>query len=130
MASLSRREFVSLSIVASAWTAHGAGNDVLCAADVPNDNAPKSNIDQQLLELAAQQERERRAAFVAVNDRESLGRLQGSLRETFLRLIGGLPQTTGAPAGDEDWRDRRSGLHDREARVRELSGLFRFGAAV
>jgi cephalosporin-C deacetylase-like acetyl esterase len=84
MHALSRRDFLYFSLAASAGLAHAA------------DARPK-NIHEQLLEIAADQERKRRARFAAVKTKADLEALQKSLRDTFLRLIDGLPQAQGIP---------------------------------
>jgi cephalosporin-C deacetylase-like acetyl esterase len=84
MPSLSRREFLSLSLAAAAAPA--------LAAD-----AAGADVHRQLLDLAAHQEERRRARFAAVKTRADLEALQKTLRETFLRLIGGLPEAKGPP---------------------------------
>jgi dienelactone hydrolase/pimeloyl-ACP methyl ester carboxylesterase len=57
----------------------------------------KPDVHQQLLDLAGRQQTERRARFAATASKADLAALQTSLREKFLRLIGGLPQSQGAP---------------------------------
>ena len=84
MGSLSRRELLLLSVAASAG---------LVRADEPG----FSDIHRHLLDLASRQEKERRARFAAVKTMAELEALQGSLRQTFLRLIGGLPEKPGVP---------------------------------
>jgi dienelactone hydrolase len=81
---LSRRAFLRLGLAASAGLVHAA-------------DAPASDVHQQLLELAARQEERRRARFAAVRSPADLAALQQSLRKTFLRIIGGLPERTGPP---------------------------------
>jgi dienelactone hydrolase len=88
MRSWTRREFVQASFLASAGVIPGSRVD---AAARPVD------VHQQILDLAARQEERRRARFAAVKSRTDLSLLQKELRETFLRLIGGLPEQTGAP---------------------------------
>src|SRR5262245_4789470 len=84
MTSLSRRELLLLGLAAS--------TGLVCA-----DEAMPADLHQQLLALAARQERERRARFAAVRSGAELEALQESLRATSLRLIGGLPGRTGTP---------------------------------
>jgi dienelactone hydrolase len=84
MPSLSRREFLSLSLAAAAAPA--------LAAD-----AAGADVHRQLLDLAARQEERRRTHFAAVKTKADLEALQKTLRETFLRLIGGLPEAKGPP---------------------------------
>ena len=55
------------------------------------------DLHQQRLDIAARFEKERRARFEAVKTPDALAALQASLRETFTRLIGGLPQAAGVP---------------------------------
>jgi len=83
MPSLSRRQFVSLALAASAGLATAAEE--------------RSTVHEQLLDLAARQEERRRARFAAVRTRADLEALQKSLRESFLRLLGGLPEKAGTP---------------------------------
>ncbi len=78
---LSRREFLALSLAAPALAAENRTND----------------IHKQLLDRAAAQEERRRARFAAVKSKADLATLQKALRETFLRLIGGLPEAKGPP---------------------------------
>src|SRR4051812_19125524 len=87
MTPLSRRDFVALGLAASAGLTRAAGG----AGGQP------ANVHQQLLDLAAAQQKQRRARFAAVKTRDDLIALQKSLRESFLRLIGGLPEAKGAP---------------------------------
>jgi len=72
-----------------AGVARGAG------AGAADDSA--ADIQRQLLELAARQEAARRAKFASVTSAADLAALQYSLRESFLRLIGGLPVSDGLP---------------------------------
>jgi dienelactone hydrolase len=83
MTPLSRRRFLYLSLAAAcpAVAAESAGTDV----------------HRQLLDLAARQEERRRKRFGTVKSKADLEALQKTLRESFLRLIGGLPQAGGAP---------------------------------
>jgi cephalosporin-C deacetylase-like acetyl esterase len=84
MNTLSRRDFLYLSLAASAALARGA-------------DGKKLNVHQQLLDLAARQEERRRARFAAVKTKDDLQALQKDLRETFLRLLDGLPEAKGVP---------------------------------
>ena len=52
---LSRRDFLAGGLAASAWLAYG---------DAPRQE--NSNVHRQILELAAEQEKKRRARFAAV----------------------------------------------------------------
>jgi dienelactone hydrolase len=90
MSSLSRRQFLSLSL-AAAGLARGA-------------DAPAADVHQQLLDLAARQQERRRARFAAVKTKADLEALQKALRETFLRLLDGLPEANGAPPAKETGR--------------------------
>src|SRR5205823_14410923 len=56
-----------------------------------------ANVHRQLLDLAARQEEARRARFTAVTTEADLTALQTSLRDKFLKLIGGLPDAKGPP---------------------------------
>ena len=57
----------------------------------------KTDLHQQLLELASKQQDERRARFAAVKTKADLEALQKSLRAKFLHLLDGLPEAKGAP---------------------------------
>ena len=70
---------------------------ILLASAFPAHAAEKPDLHQQLLELADHQQKERRAHFAAVTTKADLETLQETLREKFLRLLGGLPQTRGVP---------------------------------
>lgn len=82
MGSLSRRELIRLGLVASGGLARPG---FASPADSPD-------VHQQILDLASRYQKERRARFDAVKTRVELEALQGSLRQTFLRLLGGLPE--------------------------------------
>ncbi len=86
---LSRREFLGLSLAASA---SGLIPPMPLAADRSG-----GNVHQQLLDLAARQQDQRRARFAAVKTRTDLEALQQSLRQSFLRLLDGLPEQKRAP---------------------------------
>src|SRR4051794_1377525 len=85
MCPVSRRAFLQYGLSATTGLAAAGGG------------APQPNVHRQLLDLAAAQERQRRARFAAVKTKADLAALQQSLRDTFLRLIGGLPEAKGAP---------------------------------
>lgn len=85
MTTLSRRDFIYLSLAASAGLAHGA-------------EAKSKDVHQQLLDLAAKQEEQRRARFAAVKTKADLDALQKSLRESFLQLLDGFAEKKGVPA--------------------------------
>ncbi len=70
---------------------------ILLASAFPAHAAEKPDLHQQLLELADHQQQERRAHFAAVTTKADLETLQESLREKFLRLLGGLPRSKGVP---------------------------------
>lgn len=91
MSELNRRDLMRLGVAASVG---------LAAADV----AASPDIHEEILALAARQERERRARFAAVRTKGDLEALQESLRSAFLRLIGGLPDVAGAPPVRETGR--------------------------
>ncbi len=57
----------------------------------------KSDLHQQLLEMADRQQKERRAHFAAATTKADVETLQKSLREKFVRLLDGLPQSQGVP---------------------------------
>jgi hypothetical protein len=71
---------------------------VIDEATSSSHSARPSNLHEQLLELAARREANRRAVFAAVNSRAELGELQTSLRAKFLDRIGGLPDKSGPPS--------------------------------
>jgi len=54
-------------------------------------------LHQQLLDLTDRHQKERRDGFAKVTTKAELEALQKSLREKFLRLIGGLPESKGIP---------------------------------
>jgi cephalosporin-C deacetylase-like acetyl esterase len=84
----SRRDLLGAGVLVSSGVASAFRVD---EAGGPND------VHQQLLGLAARQEERRRARFASVRTRSDLEALQRDLRETFLHLIGGLPERTDAP---------------------------------
>jgi cephalosporin-C deacetylase-like acetyl esterase len=84
MKRFSRRDVLYLSLAASS------------GLTVAADEKP-ANVHEQILDLAARQQEQRRARFAAVKSKTDLESLQKSLREKFLRLIGGLPEAKGAP---------------------------------
>jgi cephalosporin-C deacetylase-like acetyl esterase len=84
MRSLSRREFVALSLTASAVQPALA-------------RAEPANVHEQLLGVASRQEERRRARFAAVKSKDDLEALQKELRQKFLRLLGGLPERKETP---------------------------------
>jgi dienelactone hydrolase len=69
----------------------------LLAFQSPALAGPKPDLHQQLLELADRQQKERRLHFARAASEADLEMLQKSLREKFLRLLGGLPQSKGVP---------------------------------
>lgn len=81
---LTRREFVGLGSVAALgfdWRAGPEGPD----------------IHQQLLALAADDERRRRERFAAVRTGDAVAALQKDLRTKFLAILDGLPTAAGPP---------------------------------
>ncbi|MFO0953765.1 MAG: acetylxylan esterase [Isosphaeraceae bacterium] len=87
MNTLSRRDLLTLGLAGPAAAA-------LLSARVLGQEAP-ADVDQQILDLAARFERERRARFAQVASKADLESLQNSLRSTFLKLLGGLPRREG-----------------------------------
>src|SRR5262249_30493525 len=83
---LSRRAFLARGIAATASIARGE--------PVP---AERTDVHRQLLELAAEQERKRRARFAAVRTVADLEGLQNALRQKFLALLDGLPEASAPP---------------------------------
>jgi len=98
MSRLSRREFARL----------GIGGAALVSLPRWASGAEPAAVDvhEQILALAKRQEAERRARFAAVKTQAELETLQQSLREKFLRLIGGLPTSDGPP------KSRQTGVID------------------
>ncbi len=88
MSPLDRRTFLALGLAGAAKLAHAVDDSAKPA---------RSNVHQQILDLAAEQEAKRRARFAAVRTPEELAKLQAELRETFLQLIGGLPEPQAPP---------------------------------
>jgi cephalosporin-C deacetylase-like acetyl esterase len=88
VSALTRRDFLRIGITAPA---------ALASAAAPAAEAAPLDIHRQLLELAAHQEHERRDRFLAVKSKANLEVLQTTLRQTFLRLLDGLPARTGPP---------------------------------
>src|SRR5262245_19269540 len=88
---LSRREFVYAELAAAAELMH---RGPLSRAD---EKTAKADVHQQILELAAKQEQERRHGFAAVATKADLDALQKSLRQKFLDLLDGLPERAGTP---------------------------------
>jgi dienelactone hydrolase len=80
---LSRRAFLAAGLAAPAAIATG--------------DPPRPDIHRQLLALAAEQEKKRRARFAAVKTAADLETLQKDLREKFLALLDGLPEAAGPP---------------------------------
>jgi dienelactone hydrolase len=80
---LSRRAFLAAGLAAPAMLAAG--------------DPPRPDVHRQLLELAAEQEKKRRARFAAVKTAADLEALQKDLREKFLALLDGLPEAAGPP---------------------------------
>jgi dienelactone hydrolase len=83
---LSRREFLATGLAATVPFARG---------DTPRPEG--ANVHRQLLELAAEQEKKRRANFEAVKSVPDLEALQQELRLKFLSLIDGLPKAAEPP---------------------------------
>jgi cephalosporin-C deacetylase-like acetyl esterase len=97
MGRLSRRTFVYLGLSASAQLMRAGEPAIAQGADNYPAETNSADVQQRLLELAARQERARRATFAAVKSRAELAEFQRSLRTKFLGLIGGLPKNSGAP---------------------------------
>ena len=87
MNSLPRREVLRLGLAAA----------TVGRVPARADNADTADIHQELLALAAGQEKARRARFAAVKTRTELGSLQESLRQAFLGILGGLPARPDRP---------------------------------
>jgi dienelactone hydrolase len=80
---LSRRAFLAAGLAAPT---------MLTAGD-----APPPDVRRQLLQLADEQERRRRARFAAVKSAADLEALQKDLRQKFLALLDGLPEAADPP---------------------------------
>src|SRR5262245_49348783 len=88
MTTFSRRELLCLAMASSV---HVARAPAIYAQQQPPD------LHRQLLDLAARQQQQRRERFAAVTTPAQLESLQKSLRDDFLRLIGGLPTSNLPP---------------------------------
>jgi dienelactone hydrolase/pimeloyl-ACP methyl ester carboxylesterase len=86
----SRRDFLELALAGPAGLA-----SVTALGAEPGTSSV--DVHQQILELAARQEAERRKRFAAVTSKADLDALQTSLRTTFLRLLDGLPEKRAVP---------------------------------
>lgn len=84
--SLSRRELLGTGIVASLSRALG---------DAPRPE--QIDLHRQILQVAREQEKKRRARFAAVKSAASLEALQKDLRSKFLGLLDGLPEAAEPP---------------------------------
>src|SRR5262245_51363604 len=91
MASLSRRDFFYAGLAAS--TTLTGLEPSYGAADAPD----KANVHQQILDLAARQQEERRKRFAAIASKADLEALQKSLRKKVLDLLDNLPERAGIP---------------------------------
>src|SRR5690349_2967291 len=80
---MQRRDFLRLGLSAAGLTAWPQ-------RAFPAETATR-DVQEQLLALAEEQQRRRRERFAAVSTREQLAELQRALRESFLKLLGGLP---------------------------------------
>ena len=79
-------------------TVLGIGLSAAVGSALGQDKEPAlDDLHQQLLALAARQERLRRERFEAVATVDQLGDLRASLRASFLEMIGGLPAPQGPP---------------------------------
>lgn len=99
MDTLSRRTFLGVGLAASAGSVAAGfsppGRGLTSSATEANTRP--ANVHEQILEIARGQERERRARFAAVKSPADLEALQKNLRESFLRLLDGLPGSKGPP---------------------------------
>jgi pimeloyl-ACP methyl ester carboxylesterase len=84
MSFLSRRDFLAVSLAASAGLTHAA-------------EPHGADIHRYLLDLAADQQEKRRTRFAAVRSRTDLEALQTDLRKTFLMLLDGFPEAKEPP---------------------------------
>src|SRR6476661_4446551 len=80
---LSRRAFLAAGLAAPAAVTAG--------------DPPRADVHRQLLALATEQEKKRRARFAAVKTAADLEALQKDLRQKFLGLLDGLPEPAGPP---------------------------------
>lgn len=73
-----------------AWSqAQGLSNGTVAQGHV--------NVHEQILDLAAEMQKQRRARFAAVKTPAELAALQKDLREKFLALLDGFPEAKGPP---------------------------------
>ena len=113
MRPISRRDFLSLSLAASAGLAR--------AGDV---KAPRANVHQQILDLAGRQQERRRARFAAVQSKADLEALQKTLRRNFLDLLGGLPTSSGPPPVKRTGRIKGEGYEIEKLAFESFPGYF------
>jgi dienelactone hydrolase/pimeloyl-ACP methyl ester carboxylesterase len=87
-------------------------------------DAGAADVHRQLLDLARRLESERRARFAAVRTKAELEELQGSLRRTFLRLLGDLPAKGGVPPVAKTGRIEGDGYFVEKLAYESLPGYF------
>src|SRR5262245_14234987 len=81
---LSRREFLATGMAAMVSTARGEPSP-----------AEGTDVHRQLLEMAVEQQKRRRARVAKVRTVADLEALQKELRQKFLSLLDGLPEAAG-----------------------------------
>ena len=113
MHDLSRRELLLLGLAA----ASGVGFAV-------EEKTGSVDLHQQILDTAKRLEKERRARFEAVKTPEALSALQATLRETFLKLIGGLPELNGVPNVKKTGRIEADDYSIEKLAIESLPGYF------
>lgn len=108
---LSRRELLLLAAAVSAGL-------------VRADDAPADDLHQFLLDLAARDQASRRERFAAIKGVDELNALQATLRETFLRLLGGLPEHNGPPPATATGRIEGDGYTIEKLAFESFPGYF------
>lgn len=88
LSSFSRRDLLRMGFAAPT---------IFSSTDALAARAGGVDVHEQLLELAARQETQRRERFAAVTTKAGLFELQTALRESFLRLLDDLPGNRGVP---------------------------------
>jgi pimeloyl-ACP methyl ester carboxylesterase len=92
---VSRRDFLAAGLAPAGFS---LASTMAAASTAPEPTNPGSrDVHQQILDLAARQQEQRRARFNALATKTDLEALQTSLREAFLRLLDGLPGKEGIP---------------------------------
>src|SRR5436309_1242174 len=111
MVPISRRTFLGVGLAAAAGWGRAA------------DAAP-ANVHDQLLDLGARHEERRRAKFAAVKTPADLAAFQTSLRDTFLKLLGGLPEAKDPPPARVTGTIEADGYRIEKLAFESLPGYF------